>query len=47
MPGRWALFRKVPKGTNWFYTPGSSTMVAFVNQAITGVFLAMCPPPVG
>jgi quinol-cytochrome oxidoreductase complex cytochrome b subunit len=38
---RWAMFRKVPKGTNWFYTLGSSTMFAFVNQAITGVFLAM------
>ena len=26
---------------DWFYTLGSSTMFAFVNQAITGVFLAM------
>ena len=38
---RWMLFRKVPKGTNWFYTLGSATMFAFLNQAITGVFLAM------
>jgi quinol---cytochrome c reductase cytochrome b subunit, bacillus type len=38
---RWALFRKVPKGTNWFYTLGSATMIAFLNQAVTGVFLAM------
>jgi menaquinol-cytochrome c reductase cytochrome b subunit len=38
---RWMMFRKVPKGTNWFYTLGSATMFAFVNQAITGVFLAM------
>jgi menaquinol-cytochrome c reductase cytochrome b subunit len=38
---RWVMFRKVPKGTNWFYTLGSATMFAFVNQAITGVFLAM------
>jgi quinol-cytochrome oxidoreductase complex cytochrome b subunit len=38
---RWMLFRKVPKGTNWFYTLGSATMFAFVSQAITGVFLAM------
>ena len=38
---RWAMFRKVPKGTNWFYTLGSSTMFAFVSQAVTGVFLAM------
>ena len=35
------LLRKVPKGTNWFYTLGSGTLFAFVVQAITGVFLAM------
>lgn len=38
---RWMMFRKVPKGTNWFYTLGSATMIAFLNQAVTGVFLAM------
>ena len=27
---RWMLFRKVPKGTNWFYTLGSATMFAFL-----------------
>jgi quinol-cytochrome oxidoreductase complex cytochrome b subunit len=35
------LYRKIPKGTNWFYTLGSATMFAFVSQAVTGVFLAM------
>jgi menaquinol-cytochrome c reductase cytochrome b subunit len=35
------LFRKVPKGTNWFYTLGSAVLFAFVIQAVTGVFLAM------
>jgi menaquinol-cytochrome c reductase cytochrome b subunit len=35
------LYRRVPKGTNWFYTLGSATLFAFVIQAITGVFLAM------
>ena len=35
------LFRKVPKGTNWFYTLGSATLFAFIVQAVTGVFLAM------
>ncbi len=35
------LYRKVPKGTNWWYTLGSATMFAFVSQAVTGVFLAM------
>jgi len=38
---RGMLYRKVPKGTNWFYTLGSATMFAFLSQAITGVFLAM------
>src|SRR3989440_515373 len=46
---RWLLFRKVPKGTNWFYTLGSATMFAFLSQAVTGVFLAMYyrPDPSG
>jgi menaquinol-cytochrome c reductase cytochrome b subunit len=46
---RWLLFRKVPKGTNWFYTLGSATMFAFLSQAVTGVFLAMFyrPDPSG
>jgi menaquinol-cytochrome c reductase cytochrome b subunit len=38
---RWLLFRKVPRGVNWFYTLGSATLFAFLNQAVTGVFLAM------
>jgi ubiquinol-cytochrome c reductase cytochrome b subunit/menaquinol-cytochrome c reductase cytochrome b subunit len=38
---RWLMFRKVPKGVNWFYTLGSATMFAFLSQAVTGVFLAM------
>ena len=38
---RWMMFRKVPKGINWAYTLGSATMFAFLNQAVTGVFLAM------
>ena len=46
---RWVLFRKVPKGTNWFYTLGSASMFAFLSQAVTGVFLAMYyrPDPSG
>jgi len=35
------MYRKVPRGTNWFYTLGSATMFAFLSQAVTGVFLAM------
>src|SRR3954447_14950653 len=39
------LYRKVPKGTNWYYTLGSATLFAFTVQAITGVFLAMYYDP--
>src|ERR1044071_165304 len=42
---RWVMYGKVPKGTNWFYTLGSATMFAFLNQAMTGVFLAMYYDP--
>ena len=42
---RWALFRKVPRGVNWFYTLGSATLFAFLSQAVTGVFLAMYYDP--
>jgi ubiquinol-cytochrome c reductase cytochrome b subunit/menaquinol-cytochrome c reductase cytochrome b subunit len=38
---RWLMFRKVPQGTNWYYTLGSATLFAFLSQAVTGVFLAM------
>ena len=39
------MFRKVPKGTNWFYTLGSASLFAFLSQAVTGVFLAMYYDP--
>src|SRR4051812_34584306 len=42
---RWMMFRKIPRGTNWFYTLGSSSMFAFLSQAVTGVFLAMYYDP--
>ena len=38
---RWLMFRKVPRGINWAYTLGSATLFAFLDQAVTGVFLAM------
>jgi ubiquinol-cytochrome c reductase cytochrome b subunit/menaquinol-cytochrome c reductase cytochrome b subunit len=38
---RWLMWRKVPRGINWAYTLGSATLFAFLNQAVTGVFLAM------
>jgi menaquinol-cytochrome c reductase cytochrome b subunit len=42
---RWILYRKVPKGINWFYTLGSASLFAFLSQAVTGVFLAMYYDP--
>src|ERR687893_2063892 len=42
---RWMMFRKVPKGINWFYTLGSATLFAFLSQAVTGAFLAMYYDP--
>lgn len=42
---RGMLYRKVPKGTTWYYTLGSATLFAFTIQAITGVFLAMYYDP--
>jgi quinol-cytochrome oxidoreductase complex cytochrome b subunit len=42
---RGVMYRKVPKGVNWFQTFGSATLFAFVNQAVTGVFLAMYYDP--
>src|ERR1700748_2385125 len=38
---RWLMWRKVPRGINWAYTLGSATLIAFLSQAVTGVFLAM------
>jgi quinol-cytochrome oxidoreductase complex cytochrome b subunit len=42
---RWVMFRPIPKGTNWFYTLGTATMVAFINQVITGIVLGMYYEP--
>jgi menaquinol-cytochrome c reductase cytochrome b subunit len=39
------LWRKTPRGTNWYYTLGSATLFAFLSQAVTGVFLAMYYDP--
>src|SRR5258708_13989247 len=46
---RWLLFRKVPKGTNWFSTAGGARVFGFLSQAVTGVFLGMYyrPDPAG
>jgi len=40
-PTRWFLWRKVPKGTDWFSTLGVAALFAFGNQVFTGIFLAM------
>lgn len=39
------LYRKVPKGVNWWYTLGSATLILFIIQAITGIALAMYYAP--
>ncbi len=38
------LFRKVP-GHDWTYTLGFAVLIAFMSQAVTGVFLAMYYDP--
>lgn len=38
---RFLLWRKVPKGTDWFSTLGVAALFAFASQAVTGVFLAI------
>jgi quinol---cytochrome c reductase cytochrome b subunit, bacillus type len=40
-PMRFLLWRKVPKGTDWFSTLGVCALFAFANQVVTGVVLAM------
>jgi menaquinol-cytochrome c reductase cytochrome b subunit len=42
---RYFIYRKVPKGVNWYYTLGTATLFAFLSQAVTGVFLAMYYEP--
>jgi quinol---cytochrome c reductase cytochrome b subunit, bacillus type len=38
---RFLLWRKVPRGTDFFSTLGVAVLFAFANQAVTGLFLAM------
>ena len=35
------LFRKMPRGLNWWWTFGSATLLLFTLQATTGMFLAL------
>src|SRR3954464_12802850 len=35
------LFRNVPRDTSWLQTLGSSRLIVFVSQAVTGMILAM------
>src|SRR3954451_21794048 len=44
-PARWLMRRRVPSGTNWFYTLASATMFDFLNQALQRGFLAMYYDP--
>lgn len=38
-PFGWFLNRAVPHGVNWWYVLGSATLVVFIIQAATGIFL--------
>src|SRR5438034_9677216 len=38
---KYFLFRKVPSDIGWYHTLGSTTLTAFIVQALTGVILAM------
>jgi ubiquinol-cytochrome c reductase cytochrome b subunit len=40
-PLEWLLYRKVPRGVGWWYTLGSATLVVFVIQIVTGLFLML------
>ncbi len=40
-----ALFERVPGGARWRYVWGSTLVVAFITQAITGIFLWMAYSP--
>ncbi|MCL5959979.1 MAG: cytochrome b N-terminal domain-containing protein [Chloroflexi bacterium] len=39
------LFRKLPKGINWWWTFGSATLFLFTLQVTTGMFLALYYSP--
>jgi quinol-cytochrome oxidoreductase complex cytochrome b subunit len=39
------LYRPIPRGVNWFYTLGATTLTVFMLQAITGIILAMYYSP--
>jgi ubiquinol-cytochrome c reductase cytochrome b subunit len=40
-PFEWFLYREVPHGVGWWYTLGSATLVVFIIQLFTGLFLMM------
>jgi len=42
---KWFLFRNVPSDISWAQSLGFATLMAFISQALTGVFLAMYYKP--
>jgi quinol-cytochrome oxidoreductase complex cytochrome b subunit len=40
-PLDWFLYRQVPRGIDWWYTLGSATLVVFIIQLFTGLFLML------
>jgi quinol-cytochrome oxidoreductase complex cytochrome b subunit len=37
----YVLYRRIPKSVNWWFTFGSASMVVFLVQVVSGIFLAM------
>jgi ubiquinol-cytochrome c reductase cytochrome b subunit len=37
----YVMYRRIPKNVNWFFTLGSASMVVFIVQFVTGIFLGM------
>jgi ubiquinol-cytochrome c reductase cytochrome b subunit len=40
-PLDWFFNRKVPRGVNWWYVLGSATLIVFIIQVFTGLFLML------
>jgi ubiquinol-cytochrome c reductase cytochrome b subunit len=37
----YVMYRRIPKNVNWFFTLGSASLVVFIVQFVTGIFLGM------
>ncbi len=37
----YVLYRRIPKAVNWWFTFGSASLIVFIIQVVSGIFLAM------